>query len=90
MDLQATFLEMNKNNLTAKGNGMSPDKVRKVMDKQEKLIQKLHTLSDKLKVNVTTTEFKVNTEIKKENSTWKFEDVKSKSTGQDSNGFQLI
>lgn len=90
LELQATFLEMNKNNLTANSNGMSPDKVKKVMDKQEKLIQKLHTLSDKLKVNITTTEIKANTEIKKENSTWKFEDVKNKSTGQDSNGFQLI
>ena len=90
LELQATFLEMNKNNLTAKGTGMSPDKVKEVMKKQEKLIQKLHTLSDKLKVNITTTEIKANTEIKKENSSWKFEEIKSTSTSQDSNGFQLI
>lgn len=90
LELQATFLEMNKNNLTAKGNGMSPDKVKKVMDKQEKLIQKLMSLSDKLKVNATMTEVKATTEMKKENSEWKFDEVKSKTSSQDLNGFQLI
>ena len=90
LELQATFLEMNKNNLKANSVGMSPDKRNAVMKKQDNLIRKLRSLSDKLKIDIKISETKSVNEMKKENSTWKFDDVKSDSISQDTNGFQLI
>lgn len=90
LKMQAYFLELNKNNLTANGNTMSPDKKKQVMKKQDELIKKLRMYSDKLKVDSTVTSKKAEAEIKKENSGWKFENVKSEVNSTDDTGIILI
>lgn len=90
LEIQAMFLELNKNNLKAQANGLPAAKRNEVIKKQQKLIDNLHKMADKIKVNSVMTEKKVTTEIKKENSGWKFEDVKSTSTLQDDNGVELL
>ena len=90
LELQATFLQMNKNNLEANGTGLSAEKRNEIIKKQEKLMNNLLKYSDKLKVDAKITETKTESEIKKENASWKFSDVKSDSMGTDSTGIRLL
>ena len=90
LKLQAMFLELNRNNLKANANGMSPAKRDKIIANQQDLINKLTILSDKIKVNSTITDKKVQTEVKKEESGWKLRDIKSDSVSYDNNGVQLL
>lgn len=90
LKMQAMFLELNRNNLKANSNGLPAEKRNKIIDNQQSLIDKLLKLSDKIKVNSTMTERKVKVEEKKEESGWKFADVKSDSVSHDSNGIQLL
>ena len=88
--MQAMFLELNKNNLKANANGLSAEKRNKIIDKQQALINKLLSLADKIKVNSVMTEKKVNVEKKKEESGWKFNDVKQDALSKDETGIQLL
>jgi hypothetical protein len=90
LKIQAMFLELNRNNLKANANGLPAEKRNKIIDKQQSLINKLLSLSDKIKVNSTMTEKKVKVEGKREESGWKFEDVKSDSVSHDTTGIQLL
>lgn len=90
LKMQAYFLELNKNNLNANGNRMAPDKKKQVMKKQDELIRKLNAYADKLRVDSTMTSKKVDSEIKKENSGWSFNDVKSETNSTDDTGIILI
>lgn len=89
LETQATFLEMNKNNLRLNTN-MSAGERNKIIAKQDKLAKKMLSLSDKIKVNHNITEKKVKTELNTENKGWKLDDVKSKSVSTDQTGFQLL
>jgi len=90
LEVQAYFLELNKNNINANSNRMSPDKKKEVIRKQEALIAKLHSYADKLKVDSTMTDKKVESEIKKENSGWTLNNIKSEVNSTDDTGILLI
>ena len=87
---QALFLELNRNNLEANAAGLPAAKKNEIIKKQEKLIVKLRTLADKIKVNSKMAEDKSKADIKKENDGWKIADVKTDSVQTDKTGFQLL
>ena len=89
LKLQATFLELNKNNVEA-NSGIPVKKRNEILKKQEKLSEKLRAMADKIKVDGVATTNTVNAEIKKENSGWKIRDVESDAASSDSNGYQLL
>lgn len=88
--LQAYFLELNKNNLNANSNNLSPEKRKQVLKKQDDLIKKLNAYADKLKVDSAVTDKKAEAEIKKENSGWTLNSVKSETGSTDDTGIILI
>ena len=87
---QALFLELNKNNISAHGYGASASKKEKILRKQTELITKLQNIAEKIDVSDQLAANNMKTEIKKENSGWKLEDIKSQNASTDSSGFELI
>lgn len=90
MRTQALFLELNQNIINSNSYNMPADKKEKVLRKQADLISKLHKSADTIDVSDKMASNSMNIELKKENSSWKIEDVKAQSSGKDSDGFQLI
>ena len=88
--VQALFLELNKNIINSQGYNMSADKKDKVLKNQAELIVKLKDVADKIDVSDKLATSNMKTEIKKENSGWKLDDVRSQNASTDSTGFQLI
>jgi hypothetical protein len=86
---QAMFLEINKQNLEANSN-IPAKKKNEIIKNQEKAINDLNSLSDKVKVNNTMTQNKASTELNKENKSWTIGDVKSQAASTDQNGFKLL
>ena len=87
---QALFLELNKNIINAKGYNMPANKKDKVLKNQAELTEKLKKMADSIDVNDRLAVNNMNADIKKENSSWKLDDIKSEDSGKDSSGFQLI
>lgn len=87
---QALFLELNKNIINSNGYNMPASKKEKVLKNQAKLIEDLKNLSDKIDVSDKLASSNMKTEIKKENSGWKIDDITTQSASKDSTGFQLI
>lgn len=77
LKMQAMFLEMNRANLEAKENKMAPAKRKAVIKKQAELADKLNKMSDKLKVESTAANVAANREIKRENSAYTLDNIKS-------------
>lgn len=90
LNTQALFLELNRNNLEANSAGIPAAKKNEIIKRQQALIVKLRKYADKVKVNDTTANNKVKTDIKRENSEWKLSDVKQDSVKTDPTGFQLL
>jgi len=88
--VQALFLELNKNTINSNSYNASADKKEKIIKKQSELITKLKSIADKIDVSDRLATNNMKVEIKKENSGWKLDDVKSDIASKDSNGFQLI
>lgn len=88
LKMQAMFLEMNRANLEAKENRMSPDKRKKVIKKQAELADKLTKMSDKLKVDSTTANITASRELKKENTSYTLDSVKNANSPIDN--FELL
>lgn len=86
--VQSLFLELNKNNINSQSYDATPEKKEKILRKQEELIIKLNKAADKIDISDQVAVNKMKTEIKKENSGWKLDDVKGGAT--DTSGFQLI
>ena len=87
---QALFLELNENIINSKGYNMPAPKKAKVLQNQAELIKKLKSAAEAIDVSDRMAVNNMNTDIKKENSSWRLEDVKDQSSGKDSTGFQLI
>lgn len=86
---QSTFLEINKNNIQS--NGAIPAKQKnEILKKQQESINMLNTISDKIKVNHTTSEAKTIQDIKQENKGWTLDSVQSQSASTDQTGFKLL
>lgn len=88
LKMQAMFLEMNRANLEAKENRMSPDKRKKVIKKQAELADKLTKMSDKLKVDSTAANITASRELKKENTSYTLDSVKNANSPIDN--FELL
>lgn len=87
---QALFLELNRNTLEANAAGLPAAKKNEIIKKQEKLMKQLRTLADKVQVNSDMAEAKAKADIKKENTGWKLDDVRSDAVQTDTTGFQLL
>lgn len=90
LNTQALFLELNRNNLEANAAGLPAAKKNEIIKKQERLMVKLRSMADKIKVSSKIAEEKAKVDIKKENEGWKISDVKSDSVQTDTTGFQLL
>ena len=88
--VQALFLELNKNNINSQGYNMAADKKEKVLRNQAVLIDDLKKYANMIDVSDRMATSNMKTDIKKENSGWKLDDVKSQNASTDSTGFQLI
>jgi hypothetical protein len=80
LKMQAIFLEMNKENVKAKENKLSPEKRKKVLKKQEELAKKLMNMSDKLKVEYATSETKINKAMNDEHKTYSLGDLSTNNS----------
>lgn len=78
--MQAMFLEMNKTNIQAKESKLSPEKKKQVLKKQQDLANSLNKMADKLKVESSMANTKAATEMKKENTTYTLDTLKSNDT----------
>lgn len=87
---QVLFLELNQNIINSNSYNMPADKKEKVLRKQSDLIKKLTNSANAIDVSDKMASNSMNIELKKENSSWKIEDIKSQSSGKDDTGFQLI
>lgn len=88
LKMQAMFLDMNKANLEAKENRMSPDKRKKVIKKQAELATQLTKLADKIKVESATANVVASRELKKENTSYTLDSVKNANSPIDN--FELL
>lgn len=88
--VQALFLELNKNTINAQGYDMPADKKEKVLRNQAVLIDELKKYADMIDVSDRMATSNMKNDIKKENSGWKLDDVKSQNASTDPTGFQLI
>lgn len=79
LDQQAEFLEMNKVRVNA--SSMSAPERNKVLDKQSAAINKLESLSDKIKVNHQLTDKAAATKIKQDNKEWTLKSVSGNDDG---------
>ena len=88
LEMQAMFLELNKETINASNNRMDPNKKRQVLKKQERIIKKLRILADKLSVDDRLSAKKTVIDIKKEDSGIRISDVKTQAAQADS-GLEL-
>jgi hypothetical protein len=87
---QALFLELNKSIINAQGYDMPATKKEKVLKNQSVLIDDLRAMAEKIDVSDRLASSNMKTEIKKENSGWKLDDIKTQNASTDNNGYQLI
>lgn len=88
--IQADLLELNKLNIEANAANLPANKKAEIVRKQEKIINRLRTTSDKLKVEITLAEKDAMKSIKQDNSKWTLSDVKSASVSVDKGGVTLL
>lgn len=88
--VQALFLELNKNIINSQGYSMAAEKKDKVLKNQAALIDDLKRIADAIDVSDHLANNNMKNEIKKENSGWKLDDVRSQNASTDPTGFQLI
>ena len=89
LKLQAMFLELNKNNIKANSSGVPAAKKNEIIKNQQKVIDKLTKMADKIAVNDTMTVKTMDSEMKKE-SNYRIADVKSDTAQTNNSGYQLI
>ena len=90
LEMQAMFLELNKNNINAQGYNVPASKKKEILAKQQKLIDRLRNISGKLTADLIVSEKRAINSVEKENSGWKFNDVKSELASTDSSGYTLL
>lgn len=77
LKMQAMFLEMNKATIEASGSNIPPAKKKTIIKKQQELSAKLLKLSDKIKVENTMADSTSTKELKKDNSTYTLDAIKT-------------
>lgn len=89
MRVQALFLELNKSSINSQSYNVPASKKKEVLKKQKRLINELKKIADQIDVSDRMATNNLQTNMKKENSSWKLDDVKPKNQ-VDQTGFQLI
>lgn len=85
---QAALLEINKQNVES---GNAPVKRKtEIVKKQSETIRKLQSLSEKIKIDKSSSEHSASANLKKENQNWSIHEVKAQATPDEPNGFQLL
>lgn len=88
LEQQAALIEVHKETVAASN---APARERNnIVKKQDKYIQQLRRLSDKIKVDRVSSERDAKVEMKKENKTWSLDTVQAQAASTDSGGFQLL
>ena len=87
--MQASFLELNKTNIEG-STSLNPQQKKQVLKKQEKLVKDLKAISDKLVVKSTLANNETKQDIKSENKSLDFNDIKSAGASSDNTGFSLL
>lgn len=87
LEHQATFLEINKQNIQA--SSLPAKEKNEIIKKQTKYIEKLRKISETIKVDGTMSENKATIELNKENKAWTIDDVKTQAASA-ATGFQLL
>lgn len=85
---QATFLEINKSNISS--SVMTVKKKNDILKKQDERIKILKDLADKLQVNNKMTETKTTNAIKGENKNWTINNVQKQTLNDDTGGYQIL
>lgn len=89
LEHQAEFLEMNKNNIQL--SNLPANKKKEIIEKQEKLADKLREISEFFRVSHKMSENKAVIQMDKENKTWTLSELKSSSVSTDDNtGIRLL
>ena len=88
--IQADLLELNKLNVEANAANLPANKKAEIVKKQEKIINRLRTTSDKLKVEVAMAEKDAMKSINKDNAKWTLSDVRSSAVTVDKGGVTLL
>lgn len=86
---QATFLEINKSNISS-STSMTLKKKNDILKKQDERIKLLRDLADKLQVNDKMREKKTINELKNENKNWTIDTVRKQSVNDDTEGYQIL
>ena len=86
---QALFLEINKNNVNMNAS-LQPKNKKQILERQQTVIKNLQSLSEKIRVNDTTSNSHVYREMNNENKGWTLDSVKTQSASIDGNGFKLL
>lgn len=87
LDQQAALLEFNR--LGVESSGMDARDKKVVLKKQEESRKKILHLSDRIKVDGSSTQRKVNDSLKKENREWTIDSVRNQSAS-DTMGFSML
>lgn len=90
LEMQAAFLELNKNNIMSQGYNVPAAKKQEILKKQQKLIEKLRSMATRLTADLVVSEKRALDNIEKEDSGWKFQDIKSEIASTDASGYQLL
>lgn len=88
--VQALFLELNKNTINSQSYNVSAAKKEKVLRNQAVLIDDLKRIADAIDVSNRLATNNMKSDIKKENSGWKLDEIKTQNASTDSTGFELI
>jgi hypothetical protein len=88
LELQASFLELNKNNIES--SSLAANKKNSILKKQEDLIKKLYAIADKIKVNHIMTQNKSIDEMNKQNKGWTIGEIQNQAASTDKTGFKLL
>lgn len=89
LEQQALFLEANKLNILNNA-GLDSKKRSEIIAKQNKTIDRLRSISDKISVEYTLANSKSKSEMNKENNTYTLKNIQSSLSSHDSNGVQLL
>lgn len=89
LEMQAMFLELNRETINASNSRLDPMKKKQVLKKQERIIKRLRIIADKLSVDDRLSAKKTVLDIKKEDSGIRIDDVKTAMATKDTTGINF-
>ena len=90
LNMQAMFLEINKDCVNAEASNVSPAKKKEILKRQEKMIKRLRILADKIAVNNKLAAKKATMDRASEDKGYKYENIKDEVTQNNMGNFQLL